>query len=305
MYEERLIEKINVDLNCDRKCELCEKFFLCENEIKWEMAKRGRMHKAREVMSQIKRKIAVAGGKGGVGKSAVAVNLATALAMKGYKVSILDHDFDGPCVPKMLGVKGQRLKIGEKGIIPCAGLMGMQIISMGLITKSEEVLTWFHEMRRNATEEFLSHVDYGARDFLIVDLPPGTSSDAVNLMEYIPDLDGTVVVTVHSEVSQDVARKATMLCFQARVKVFGIIENMSGYVCPECGKTAYILQKGGGELLAHEMRVPFLGRVPLDPRISSLSDQGVPIVYQYPDSEPSKALIKVAEQIEREVNAHA
>lgn len=294
----RQILAINVDLSCNKGCEDCEKFFECTSPEKLKIYDRRRMARAREVMSKIKHKIAVVGGKGGVGKSICTVNLAAVLAMRGKKVSILDQDFDGACVPKMLGLLGQRLSLTDDGISPVEGFLGIQVVSTASILKDGEVLTWFHDMRRNATEEFLSHVNYGERDYLFIDLPPGTSSDSVNMLQYIPDLAGAVVVTIPSQVSQNVAKKATLLCLKAKTKVFGIIENMSGYVCPKCNEEVFIMQRGGGEKLAEEMNLPFLGRIPLDPRLSLASDKGEPFVSLYPDSAASKAVNKVVDFLE-------
>ncbi len=295
------IMAINVDMTCDRDCKACEKFFDCELEEKWKVLERGRMLRAKMRMGKIKHKIVVVGGKGGVGKSMLAANMAMALAMKGNRVSILDHDFDGPCIPKMFGVVGKGLRIDEDGIQPVEGLMGVQVISTGLFLKDEQVLTWLHEMRRSATEEFLTHVNYGERDWLVVDLPPGTSSDAVNSMLYIPGVDGAVVVTIPPRVSQIVAKKATLLCQTAKVRVLGIIENMSGLLCPKCGKRHDIFRVGGGEVLSQETGVPFLGRVPIDPKLSYSSDVGEPFVYKYPESAASKSVMEIVERIERAV----
>jgi len=300
-YAEREILAINVDMSCTLRCENCERFFDCRSPSKLDIYQRRRMTQARTSMSSIKHKVAVVGGKGGVGKSIITSNLGVALTMRGRKVSILDQDFDGATIPKMLGVHGRRLKIGDNGIIPVDGFLGIQVVSMGSILTNEEVLTWFHEMRRSATEEFVCHVNYGERDYLLVDMPPGTSSDAVNLMEYIPDLAGAVVVTIPSEVSQNVARKATLLCNKAGVRVFGVIENMSGYVCPNCGERVNIMSSGGGEKLAQEMGIPFLGRIPMDPRLSQCSDEGEPFVHKYPQSEASKELNQIVDRIEAEL----
>src|SRR3990167_5037938 len=300
--EGREIISINVDLSCDKFCESCEKFFECENPEKDKMFIRRRMGKAKQTMSKIKHKIAIVGGKGGVGKSITTVNLGTALAMMGRKVSILDQDFDGATVPKMLGIMAKKLTLSDDGILPVEGTLGIQVISMGNILQDDEVLTWFHDMRRNATEEFLSHVVYGERDYLLIDLPPGTSSDSVNMMEYIPDLSGAVIVTVPSEVSQNVAYKASLLCRKAKVRIFGVIENMGGFVCPECGTTVNILRFGGGEKLAKDLEVPFLGRIPLDPRLSVCSDEGKPFVLAHPESPASKEVLKIAKTLEDMLN---
>ena len=299
MAEEREILRINVDLGCSGQCESCEKFYECELEKKYRMYELPRMQRAQEIMGKIKHKIAVASGKGGVGKSICTVNIAGALTLKGNKVTILDQDFDGHSIPRMLGIANERHYITDDGIKPVKGNLGIEVISMGLIVKDEDVLTWFHKMRRGATEEFISHVTYGERDYLLVDLPPGTSSDSVNMMQYLPDLDGMVVITVPSEVSQNVAKKAILLARKAKVKVFGVIENMSGFICPECGKLSYVLQQGGGEKLAESMGVPLLGRIPMDARLSQSSDQGEPFVAMYPESPASKEMMKIVERLEK------
>ena len=299
--EKKGIIAINVDLNCTLICESCEKFFKCKNPEKLKIFDRRRMAKAKETMAKIKYKIAICAGKGGVGKSTVTVNMAAALAMKGRKVAILDQDLDGPCIPRMLGLLGKKLNMGRKGIIPVEGLLGIKVISMSLIRGEDDTTTWFHELRRNATEEFIAHVDYGELDYLLVDLPPGTSSDAVNIMEYIPDLDGTVVVTNPTWVSQIVARRATLMALEGGVNVLGVVENMSGFVCPGCSEVHYLMKKGGGERVAEELEVPFLGRIPLDPVISKLSDGGTPYVYEFPESEPAKAMFNIVNQIVNQV----
>jgi len=299
--EQRKIVKFQVDLECDEKCEMCERFFKCNSPKKLEIFDRRRMSKVRETMKRIKHKIAICAGKGGVGKSTLSVNIATALAMKGQKVTILDQDLDGSCIPRMMGVLDKKLIMEKKGMRPVEGILGIQVVALANIQEEKDTTTWYHELRRNATEEFLAHVQYGDRDYLIIDLPPGTSSDAVNLMQYIPDLDGMVVVTVPSGVSQTVARRAGLMAMEGGVKVVGIIENMSGYMCSNCKKINYPMLVGGGEELAKELEVPFLGRIPLDPRVSSSTDTGAPYVYEYPESPIAKAIFSVVENIEKSV----
>ena len=296
----RQVVSLNVELRCDHNCENCERFFDCNDERKYKIYSRRRMAQGVKNMAGIKHKISISGGKGGVGKSTVSVNLAATLAMLGRKVTILDQDFDGSSVPKMLGIQGvKRLKYGHRGIIPAEDTLGlgMQVISLGLVYP-DEVITMFHEMRRGTTEEFIANVDYGERDYLIVDLPPGTSSDACNLLQYIPDLDGTITVTVPPKVSQLAARRATILSAKAGSKVLGIIENMSGYICGKCGHEFDLLKRGGGEELALELGVPFLGRLPLHPEVSQACDEGVPFVFKFPDNPTSKKMVEIAMQLE-------
>jgi len=298
---EREIITMQVDMTCDEQCLSCERFFDCDREIKQKVYDRSRMARVKKLMANVKHKIAVIAGKGGVGKSLVASNLAMALTMRGRKVAIFDNDYDGPCIPKMLGVTGKRLTLTKKGIEPVVGLEGIKIISMGLITPEWDSLTWFHELRRNATEEFLGHVNYGELDYLILDLPPGTSSDAINMMVYLPDLDGVVAVTMPMKVSQIVVRKALMLSNKAGFRILGIVENMSGYVCPHCNEITDVLLTGGGEELAEELGVPFLGKIPIDSRLSKCPDAGVPFVYQYPESLASKATVAIVDKLEEMV----
>lgn len=300
--KERELVQVNVDLSCQFKCERCEKFYECDSEKKWDVYKRRRMGKALQAMSRIKYKIAVAGGKGGVGKSTLAVNLACAFAMMGRKVSVLDQDFDGATIPKMFGVVGKKLQVGPGGLIPVEGLLGIQILSMGSIIKEGEIVTMFHELRRSTTEEFLAHVDYGERDFLIVDLPPGTSSDAANLMQYIPDLDGTLIVTISPYVSQLAARRASLMSIKTGVPVLGIIENMSGCICDKCGEHFDVFTPGGGKRLADELEVPFLGTLPLNSEVSAASDAGVPFVHKHPDNIVSKKVMELADQLENYIS---
>ena len=297
--KKREVLNLNIELKCDHKCENCEKFFDCNDERKWKVYGRRRMSRAINTMAGIKHKITVSGGKGGVGKSMVTVNLASALAMKGRTVAVLDQDFDGSSIPKMLGIQGvKKLRYGGAGIIPAEGPLGLKVVSMALIYP-DAVISMSHEMRRGTTEEFIANVDYGELDYLVVDLPPGTSSDACNLLQYIPDLDGTITVTVPPKVSQLAARRATILSAKAGCPVLGIIENMSGYICGECSREFDLMKRGGGEALAEELGVPFLGRLPLHPQLSACCDEGIPFVQKYPDNPASKRMAEIADHLEK------
>jgi ATP-binding protein involved in chromosome partitioning len=294
---------LQVDFTCDEKCEMCERFFKCKSPQKLKIFDRRRMARAKQTMAKIKHKVAICAGKGGVGKSTVTSNLAAALAMRNKKVSVLDQDLDGSCIPRMMGVLDKKLIMERQGIKPVEGLLGIQIVAMANILQEEDTATWYHELRRNATEEFIAHVQYGIRDYLLIDLPPGTSSDAVNLMQYISDLDGMIVVTAPSGVSQIVAKRAIIMAIEGGVEVLGVVENMSGYVCPKCSKIFYPLRHGGGEKIAEELGVPFLGRIPLDPSISNGSDIGLPVVYSHPDSLVAQAVNSIADQVEQKLGS--
>jgi Mrp family chromosome partitioning ATPase len=269
---------VSQDMKCDFICEYCERFFDCDRPERARIYERRRMVNAKKALANIKYKILVAGGKGGVGKSTCSANLATGMALMGFKTTILDQDLDGSSIPKMLGVMEKRMQISENGLIPVEGPLGMHVVAMANLKEAGDAVVWFHEMRRNASEEFICHTDYGSRDFLIVDLPPGTSSDNISVLQLIPDADGYIVVTASTKVSQATARKAILLGKKAGKRILGIIENMSGYICEHCGKEDDLLPLGGGYDLAREQDVPFLGRIPLDPSVASSCDEGKPLV---------------------------
>jgi ATP-binding protein involved in chromosome partitioning len=275
---------VSQEMNCDFICEYCERFFDCARPEREKIYSRRRMLNASKSLAKIKHVILVAGGKGGVGKSTCAINLAVGLAMQDYKVTVLDQDLDGSSIPKMLGVMNKRMQIGETGLIPVEGPMGIQVVAMANLKNADDAVVWFHDMRRNASEEFICHTDYGERDFLVVDLPPGTSSDNVTVVQLIPDATGYVIVTASTKISQATARKAILLAKKAKKKIFGVIENMSGYICECCSMEDDLLPLGGGYELAKEQDVPFLGRIPLDPRVAKACDDGKPFVEAFSES---------------------
>jgi len=295
------IMKMNVDNSCDFVCEACSRYFGCTLPERVDMQDRGRMDIAARKMAQIRKKIVVLSGKGGVGKTTTATNLAVSLQLRGNRVCILDADFDSPSVPRMMGVTDVDVHTGRNGIIPVDTESGVQAMSVGFIIEDAEVVTWFHEMRRAATEEFCANVDYGALDYLIVDLPAGTGTEAVSVMQYISELDGALIVTMASDVSQATARRAATLCRDADVPIVGVIENMSGYICPSCGVGADVLCSGAGEQLAEELGVRFLGRVPLHQSVAEGSDRGRPFVLSAPESEAAKVYQTVTDNFEMSI----
>ena len=252
-------------------------------------------------MSKIKHKIAVISGKGGVGKSTVTVNLAMAFAMHGYAygVGVLDADITGPCVPKIIGLHGQRLQAGPAGVFPAMGPLGIKVVSMDFLLPSDEApVIWRGPLKMKAISQFLSDIAWGELDFLFIDLPPGTGDEPLSIMQLIPEMDGVVIVTIPSEVSQIVVKKAVTFSRKLNIPVIGIIENMSGFVCPKCGAEIEIFKVGGGKKIAEDLKVPFLGKVPIDPEICEDSDRGTPFITEHMDSPATKAFMEIVKKIE-------
>lgn len=254
----------------------------------------------RKRMDKVKHKIAVISGKGGVGKTVTAVNLAVAFAMHGHenRIGLLDADLHGPCVPKMLGMEDQKLKVGPIGALPAVGPLGVKVASMAFVLEGKETpVVWRGPLKMRAIQQFLSEILWGDLDFLLIDLPPGTGDEPLSVLKLLPEMDGVVIVTIPSEVSQTVVGKSITFSKQLNVPVIGIVENMSGFVCPDCGKHTDIFKSGGGEKVAKEHDVPFLGKIPLDPRVCEASDLGHPFIMEYPDTPAAKAFMDIVKKI--------
>ncbi|MBN1786355.1 MAG: Mrp/NBP35 family ATP-binding protein [Candidatus Methanofastidiosa archaeon] len=229
--------------------------------------------KIEERMSKIKRKIAIASGKGGVGKSLVSGLIATYLAKKGNKVGILDADITGPSIPKMFGVDGLPGQ-GQDGIIPPVSEWGIKIMSLSLVLHdNSSAVIWRGPMVANAIRQFMSDIDWGELDYLIVDLPPGTSDAPLTVMQSMK-LDGMVVVTSPQQLAFEIVRKAISMSKTMNVKVLGLVQNMAYALCPKCGEKFELFGKDDGETLAELAEVPYLGSIPLDPFISKYADSG-------------------------------
>lgn len=227
----------------------------------------------------VKHTIMVMSGKGGVGKSTIAVNLAVTLAKQKLKVGLIDADINGPDDPKLLGVEKEKLYADEKGIMPLDTKYGVKVISMGFLLPSEETaVIWRGSLRHKAIQQFLEDVIWEDMDYVILDFPPGTGDEALSVSQLVPDADGVIIVITPQDVALLDAKKAINFAKQVKIPVLGIVENMSGFVCPHCGNTVDIFKKGGGEKIAGEQGVPFLGRIPLVPEVVEKSDEGVPIV---------------------------
>jgi len=265
---------------------------------------REQLKKVQERMSKVKHKIAVISGKGGVGKSVVTANLAVAFALNGRegRIGILDADIHGPCIPKIIGLKGTRLQAGPPGIFPASGPLGIKVVSMDfLLPEQETPVIWRGPLKYQAIRQFLSDIVWGELDYLFIDLPPGTGDEPLSVMQLLPDMDGVVIVTIPSEVSQGVVKKAVSFARQLKTRILGVIENMSGFICPNCGAEINIFKVGGGEKIANEMGIPFLGRIPIDPKICEDSDEGTPFILKHRDSAAAKAFIEIVKKIEEMV----
>ena len=255
-------------------------------------------------MGKVKHKIAVISGKGGVGKTLVTVNLAVTLAHEnGFgRVGLLDADIHGPCVPKMMGLKGNRLESSPAGIFPVYSEAGIKVVSMAFLLPSDDSpVVWRGPIKMGAIKQLLSEVAWGELDYLLVDLPPGTGDEPLTVLQLLPDADGVIIVTIPSEVSGDVVRKAVTFARMLNIPVLGIVENMAGLVCPHCGKHIEVFEGGVGKRVADDMDVPFLGSIPIDPRISVSCDSGKPFVDVYPDSIASKAFGEIVKNIMEKV----
>jgi ATP-binding protein involved in chromosome partitioning len=252
-------------------------------------------------MEKIKHKVAVISGKGGVGKSTITVNLAAAFALNGKRVGLLDADIHGPSVPKLLGLTGQQLKVGPPGAFPVTGPLGMKVVSIDFFLPGEAPTIWRGPLKMTAIRQFLSDIVWGELDFLFIDLPPGTGDEPLSVAQLLPEIDGVVIVTMPSELSAAVVQKAITFARRLNMPVIGVVENMSGFVCPHCGTKSDIFQSGGGEKMAQEANVSFLGSIPIDPQIGVDSDKGSPFVIAHPDSAATKAFIDIVKKVETHI----
>jgi ATP-binding protein involved in chromosome partitioning len=253
----------------------------------------------RQPIPGIKNVIAVGAGKGGVGKTTLSVNLAIALAKCGSKVGMIDGDIYGPNVPIMLGMKTELITDGQK-IVP-AEKYGLQVISMGFMTKDDAPIIWRGPMLHGALQQFFRDARWKDLDYLIVDMPPGTGDVALSLSQTVP-VAGSIVVTTPQQVSLADTRRAVAMYKKLNIPPLGLIENMSYFACPNCAHESDIFGRGGGERLAEELGIPFLGRLPIYQPIREGSDSGVPLIISEPDSPASKAFIAAAERAAAQVS---
>ena len=253
------------------------------------------------ILRDVRFKVAVASGKGGVGKSTVAANLALALARVGHKVGLMDSDIYGPSQQMMMGIS-EKPFINEANQIVPIDRFGVKVMSLGFLMDVDQPVIWRGPMVMKAVEQFLQDVAWGKLDFLLIDLPPGTGDAQLTLTQKI-HLSGAVIVTTPQDVSLIDARKGLAMFQKVNVPVLGIVENMSYYICPQCGHREEIFKHGGGRRTAEQLKVPFLGEIPLDPKVVIGGDAGEPIVAAEPKSGVTAAYLRIAEEIARQLGA--
>jgi ATP-binding protein involved in chromosome partitioning len=250
----------------------------------------------------IRHSLAIASGKGGVGKSTVSVNLAVALAEAGAATGLLDADLYGPSIPIMTGVSRMPGNNGQK-ILPLEA-HGIRLMSLGFLMPEGAPVIWRGPMVSGAIQQLLQEVEWGALDYLLIDLPPGTGDAQLTLAQSLP-LAGAVIVMTPQDLAMHIASKALAMFRQLQVPILGIIENMSGFACPHCGTSSAVFRQGGARRASQRLDVPFLGEIPLDPRVCQSSDRGEPIVTGHPESPVADAFRRVAKTLAERMSASA
>lgn len=279
-----------------------------ERALKLEMLRKIREQEelARRRLSSVKHKVAILSGKGGVGKSFVTANLAVALAVKGRSVGVLDADIHGPSIPKILGLHGQTMYAGPAGLFPLEGPAGVRVVSADLMLPDDDsALIWRGPIKTSFLRELLSMVAWGELDYLLVDLPPGTGDEPLTVAQLIKELNGALVVTTPSELTQLVVRKAITFCKQLKIPLLGLVVNMSYFTCPVCSTRHRLFGNTGSQDIEKQLGVRVLAEIPVDPRVAESADSGVPVVLAYQESEAAKSFLKLAEEVEGILNSQS
>ena len=259
--------------------------------------------KITKCLNQIKHKLIVLSGKGGVGKSTISVNLALTLSEKGYNVGLLDSDLHGPSIPKMLGVEDKRPEPIETGFNPVSLSPNLKVMSIGFLLRDRDSpIIWRGPLKMGAIKQFIGDCNWGKLDYLIVDLPPGTGDEPLSIAQLIPHSDGAIIVTTPQDIALVSVRKSINFVKKMNMPIVGIIENMSGFKCPHCGKDINIFNTGGGLKASKDFQIPFLGRIPIDPRIAEMGDLGKPFVVVNADTDAAKAFGGIVDKIEKIAN---
>ena len=292
----------------DSECKTCDKAECATkqdapDESMEQFLERQELAKA---LCQIQHKVLVLSGKGGVGKSTVAANMAVSLALDGKQVGLLDIDIHGPSIPKLLKLEGRKLDVQDHKIIPTGYSDNLKVVSIGfMLERDEDAVIWRGPMKMGVIKQFLKDVAWGALDYLIVDSPPGTGDEPLSICQLLPDADGAVVVTTPQEVSIVDVRKCVNFCRKLNMPVLGIVENMSGLVCPHCQERIDVFKAGGGQRMAQEMDVPFLGCIPLDPALVQASDDGTPFAHKYAHTETAKDMLRIVRKVQLSIDQAA
>ena len=262
-----------------------------------DQAKQAQEKELKSALSKIKYKFIVMSGKGGVGKTSVSVNLGIALGKRGFKVGIMDVDLHGPDVPRMLGLKGMVSANETQKLEPMRYSDNVKVMSIEcLMPNKDDAVIWRGPLKHSAINQFISDVDWGELDFLIVDSPPGTGDEPLSVVQTIPDAR-PIIVTTPQEVALSDVRKSINFCKKVEKDMFGVIENMSGYICPHCGKTADLFGTGGGEATAKQFNLHFLGKIPFDPNLVRAGDAGSSYQDEHQEAAAAKAFGAIADKL--------
>ncbi len=285
---------------CDACTRQCLAAHRNEGENEKDFLARQKLHSR---LCRIQRKIVVLSGKGGVGKSTVAVNLAMGLLLEGKKVGLLDVDVHGPSIPTMLGLENARIEAGPEGMLP-VDMNGLKVMSLGFTLRGkDDAVIWRGPMKMNAIRQFLQDVCWGDLDYLIIDSPPGTGDEPLSVCKLIGALDGAVIVTTPQKVAAVDVRRSITFCRRMGVPIIGVVENMNGFVCPECGAITRILPIGGSDSIARDMEVSFLGCLPLDPQVAESGDNGQAFVQHYAASSTAAIMTDIVASVEARLAA--
>jgi len=249
-------------------------------------------------LARVKNRIMIISGKGGVGKSTVSANLAMTLVQKGFQTGLLDIDVHGPSIPSFFNLSGQRLAVEDGRIIPAQYENKLKVMSTAFLLQNQDsAVIWRGPMKHGVIKQFISDVAWGDLDFLVIDSPPGTGDEPLSIAQLIQEPRFAVLVATPQNMAIIDVKKTVTFCQTLKIKILGVIENMSGFVCPYCNKVSYIFNKGGAEKMARDMQVPYLGAIPLDKDIVSASDQGKPYIIDHPDSAAAKQFSQVVERM--------